>query len=73
MNSTKSSNSFKKCHLTTFKVMGQLHEQKVEQAASLLSVTLILLRKSETGWQPVVQIVVNAHVTDPLPFKRTKA
>ncbi len=46
--------------------MGQLRGQKVEQAASLLSVTLILLRKSATGWQPVVQIVVNAHVTDPL-------
>jgi|GEM_PF-1734930 len=46
--------------------MGQLREQKVEQAASLLSVALILLRKSATGWQPVVQIVVNAHVTDPV-------
>jgi len=46
--------------------MDPLREQKVQQAASLLSVTLILLRKSATGWQPVVQIVVNADVTDPL-------
>ncbi|GEM_PF-3425513 len=55
-----------------FWVIGQLREQKVEQAASLLSVALILLRKSATGWQPVVQIVVNAHLTDPLQFWRLR-
>jgi len=46
--------------------MGQLYEQNVQQAASLLFLTLILLKELATGWQPVVRIVVNAHETDRL-------